>query len=214
MPANRNALGIIDVQQGFMPLEEGERLNRPGYGELPVPDGAQVVELLNKLSLSDVQIDFVFTTQDWHPAETAHFSTEPDFSTNWPEHCVADTPGAELHPELIVDGNAFRKGQETLIDSEADTSYSGFNASAENNEVLPEVLAEHSIDTLYIGGLALDYCVKATAIDFAQKTDIDVVVLSDAVRPVSKETGEQAIAEMREAGVSFMMVDQAIEQLT
>lgn len=217
------ALGIIDVQRGFMPEHEGERLDRMGFGELPVPRGEEIIPALAKIIRELKPIDshingpngIVFTTQDWHPKETAHFSTNPNFTTTWPTHCVQETNGAKLHPALErVTRDAFYKGNEVLADGKDDTSYSGYNARRfDSGQPLPEFLAGHDIDTLYLGGLALDYCVKTTAIDMKEKTDMDVVLLSDATKPVAEETGRLAVEQMLELGIRFMTVDEAIEEL-
>jgi len=225
----KTALGIIDVQRGFMPAEEGERLGGlPGFGELPVPGGDSVVPALNKLLLSDVHVDFIFTTQDWHPEQTAHFAEEPNYTDTWPIHCVALSPGSKIHPELAAQrAFTFTKGSEELTSGKDDTSYSGYNSishmtsalNAIGEEVpyiqpLPEILVIKGVRRLILGGLATDYCVKTTAIDFASKTDIEVVVLSDAIKPVAEETGRLAIREMIDAGVRFATVDEVIEELS
>lgn len=218
---SRTALGAIDVQRGLMPIEEGKKLGSiPGFGELPVPDGQQVVSALNRLIESEVQINYIFTTQDWHPATTAHFSDEPNYSDTWPIHCVARTPGAKIHPLLTVQGDNFIKGNETLVAGEDDTSYSGYNATIEKPtgnqdyiKELPKTLEKKGITKLILGGLALDYCIKATALDFNQKTNIDVVVLSDATMPVTKETGRLALQEMVDAGIRIASVDDMIAEL-
>lgn len=211
------ALGIIDAQRGFMPAAEGERLGLDGFGELPVPDGDTVVSALQPLirTLMSDETAVVFTTQDWHPNGTAHFDEQPNFRTTWPTHCEQDTDGAKLHPHLEgVTANAFYKGDEVLARGEDDTSYSGFNArSFEDGTALPEFLENKDVRTLIVAGLALDYCAKATAIDFKTKTNMDVVVLTDATKPVAEETGKLAVAEMLELGIRFMTVEEVIQEL-
>lgn len=227
------ALGIIDAQRGFMPAHEGERLGLGGFGELPVPDGETIVPALNKLLLSDVCPDFVFTTQDWHPIDTAHFSEEPNFTTTWPVHCVASTLGARIHPLVELPENVvqYKKGQEKLVDGKDDTSYSGWNATRteshmyrggletfDNTLVRSDKWREFTTrepegTTIYLGGLALDYCVKATAIDIFENTGLDVVILTDATKPVAEETGQLAIEQMMELGIRFITVDEAIAEL-
>lgn len=211
------ALGIIDAQRGFMPAHEGERLNIQGFGELGVTHGERIVPKLNALlgafALRDLP---VFTTQDWHPIETAHFAADPNFNTTWPVHCVAGTAGAELHPEieLRADTMQFRKGDEVLLDGAEDTSYTGYNAyNEERNITAPELLKNRGVDTLVLGGLALDYCVKATALDFRQKMGLDVIVITDATAPVAQETGLTAIDELEAAGIRFATTEELLERL-
>lgn len=212
----QTAVGIIDVQRGFMPVDADNTLGVPGFGELPITDGDHVVTPVNELvRMSDANI--VFTTQDWHPQNTAHFSENPNFSTAWPVHCVGETPGAELHPEVSLPPQtvAFKKGAETLLRGEDDTSYSGFNSVSFENEqlTLPELLKKRNITRLVLGGLALDYCVKATALDFARKTEMEVVVAIDATRPVDQATGDAAITEMQEAGIEITTVRDIIARI-
>lgn len=212
------ALGIIDAQRGFMPAEEGERLQVAGFGELPIQDGAATVPAINRLLEQAATNDIpVFTTQDWHPQGTAHFAPEPNFNTTWPVHCVATTPGAELHPEITVPEQAdvFYKGAEILERGEDDTSYSGYNALRfVDDQKLPEWLQERAVTKVILGGLALDYCVKATALDLRQQADLEVVIAVDATKPVAQDTGLAAIKEMEQAGITFATTDEIIRMLT
>jgi nicotinamidase/pyrazinamidase len=175
-----DALIVVDVQTDFCP-----------GGALAVADGDAVVEPLNALAR---ELPLVIATRDWHPPDHGSFAER---GGPWPVHCVGGTPGAELHPELdreridvIVD-----KGQER--DREG---YSGFEGTE-----LDQLLRERGVDTVHIGGLALDYCVKATALD-ARRAGFDVVVHRDATRAVDVNPGdaERAVAELREAGVTVV----------
>jgi nicotinamidase/pyrazinamidase len=133
-------------------------------------------------------------TRDWHPRNHSSFATQ---GGSWPVHCVQNTEGAELHPELdrsaideIVD-----KGQS--VDTEG---YSGFEGTA-----LGSGLRAHGVDRVHVVGLALDYCVKATALD-AKRAGFDVVVHADATRAVEVHPGdgERAVQELRAAGVEVV----------
>jgi nicotinamidase/pyrazinamidase len=218
---NNIALGIIDAQRGFMPVEEGERLDRLGFGQLPVPGGHKIVNEIGKIARILIPTDdringpggVVFTTQDWHPVNTAHFSENPNYTTTWPVHCVANTHGAELHPDLEgITRYGFYKGNEVLVDGADDTSYSGYNARGFTNEQsLPDFLSDKKVSVLILAGLALDYCVKATALDFAEKTDMDIYVAEDATKPVAEDTGRQAIDEMHEAGIKIAATAEIIQ---
>jgi len=116
-------------------------------------------------------------------------------------HCVAGTWGAELHPELIVDGPRVRKG------ANGEDGYSGFTmrdpVSGETSPTeLEGLLHDRDIDRVTVCGLATDYCVKATALD-AARLGFETSVLIDAVRAVdlAPGDGDRAIAEMTAAGV-------------
>jgi len=220
METKRTALGIIDVQRGFMPSSESEQYYKDGFGELPITNGQAVVPVINKL-ITASGIDMVFTTQDWHPEETAHFSTNPDFTTTWPTHCVAQTDGAKMHPGIKLPKRtyAFKKGFEPVANSEDDTSYSGYNGAiltefGEPLVTLPEMLARKEISRVILGGLALDYCVKATAIDLADKTEVEVIVAYDATRPVDEMSGIDAVTEMRAKGIQVIRTEDIFDTLS
>jgi nicotinamidase/pyrazinamidase len=175
-----DALIVVDVQNDFCP-----------GGALAVPDGDAVIGPINDLA---ARCPFVVATRDWHPPEHGSFAQQ---SGPWPVHCVRDTPGAQLHPgidasqiDLVVD-----KGREP--DREG---YSGFESTD-----LEQRLREREVDTVHVAGLALDYCVKATALD-AKRAGFRVVVHRDATRAVNVNPGdgEEAVAELREAGVDVV----------
>jgi nicotinamidase/pyrazinamidase len=174
------ALIVVDVQNDFCP-----------GGALAVPDGDAVVEPVNRLARA---APFVVATRDWHPADHGSFAEQ---GGPWPVHCVAGSWGAELHPgvdrdqvDAVVD-----KGQ--ARDTEG---YSGFEATG-----LEELLRSRGVDTVDVVGLALDYCVRATALD-ARRAGFQVVVHRDATRAVevSPGDGERAVEELRGAGVEVV----------
>jgi nicotinamidase/pyrazinamidase len=175
-----DGLIVVDVQNDFC---EG--------GALAVPDGDAVVEPLNGLM---AEAGFVVATRDWHPGDHGSFLDE---GGQWPPHCVQGTVGAELHPDLhagLIDA-VVDKGQDRGREG-----YSGFEATP-----LEQLLRDQDVDTVHIGGLALDYCVKATALD-ARRLGFNVVVHRDATRGVEASDGDgaRAVAELREAGVKVV----------
>jgi nicotinamidase/pyrazinamidase len=162
----------------------------PG-GALAVPDGDAVVEAVNRLAS---EASFVVATRDWHPTDHCSFAQQ---GGPWPVHCVSGTSGAELHPgidrgqiDVVVD-----KGQ--ARDTEG---YSGFEGTG-----LEELLRSREVDTVDVAGLALDYCVRATALD-AKRAGFDVVVHRGATRAVEVQPGDadRAAADLREAGISVV----------
>jgi len=170
------ALIIVDVQNDFCP-----------DGALAVQEGDAVVEPINELAS---RFPLVVATRDWHPADHGSFAER---GGPWPVHCVQGTSGAELHPEidrsridLVVD-----KGQ--VPDREG---YSGFEDTG-----LERLLRERGVQTVHVAGLALDYCVRATALD-ARRAGFEVVVHRDATRAVNVEPGddERAVSELEAAG--------------
>jgi nicotinamidase/pyrazinamidase len=174
------ALIIVDFQNDFTP-----------GGALAVPEGDEIAERLNALAASG-DYDVVVATRDWHPPDHGSFAER---GGPWPVHCVAGTPGAELHPALD------RSRIDAVIDKGQDPGtegYSGFDATR-----LAELLHERDVDHVTIAGLATDYCVKNTALD-ALREGFSVTVDSTAVRGVEVQPGDsqQALEEVRTAGAS------------
>lgn len=178
------ALIVVDVQNDFC----------PGWA-LGVAGGDEVIPVINRLVDS---FDVVVYTRDWHPQNHVSFADEPQYvDKSWPAHCVAGTKGAEFHPDLVVrtDGIIVDKGTDPEVEA-----YSGFQGTG-----LEEKLREWQVDTVYVTGLATDYCVKATALD-ALKAGFRTYVVVNACRGVDNPPGtvEKALEELREAGVEII----------
>lgn len=172
-PLVRTALIVVDVQVDFC---EG--------GSLPVPGGAQVAADITSLLDSpetSSRYHYVLATRDHHIDPGDHFATDPDFLDSWPSHCVAGTPGAEFHPSLLFSPDeVFSKGAYTA-------SYSGFEGLTPDGTSLADWLHSHQVTHLEIVGIALDYCVQATALD-AVTHGFAVSLLSDLTAAVSAES--------------------------
>jgi nicotinamidase/pyrazinamidase len=180
----RAALVIIDVQNDFT-----------AGGALEVPAGDDVIEPLNRLARS---YDIVFATRDWHPPDHHSFESE---GGPWPVHCVRGTEGAQLHPELD------RAQIDEVIDKGQERGLEGY--SAFENTGFEQRLRELEIDSLTVGGLAANICVRSTALD-ARRLGFGVKLATDATRGVDIEDGdtERAIAEMQAAGVECVTTSQ------
>jgi nicotinamidase/pyrazinamidase len=181
----KDALLVVDVQNDFCP-----------GGSLPVAEGAAVVPVLNQYMQRAVAAGIpIFASRDWHPAQTAHFR---EFGGQWPPHCVQGTPGAEFHPDLPLPDGAVvvSKGMNPV-----DEGYSLFEGRLEDGRDALTALRELGVTRVHVGGLATDYCVRATALD-ALAARFDVFLLEDAICAVEVQPGdgERAIKEMREAG--------------
>jgi nicotinamidase/pyrazinamidase len=126
---------------------------------------------------------------------TRHFKI---FGGVWPPHCVQGTRGAAFHPDLAAPAEAVIVSKGMDPDQDA---YSAFQAEDPSARPFPAVLAERGVRRLYVGGLATDYCVRATALD-ALREGFEVVLLADAIAAVDIEPGDgaRAIDEMRGAG--------------
>jgi nicotinamidase/pyrazinamidase len=182
------ALIVVDVQNDFADPD----------GSLPVAGGAEVISVINaEIEAALAAGAKVFYTQDWHPPSTPHFEKDGGI---WPVHCVAGTWGAQLHPDLRVEGPIVRKG------ANGEDGYSGFTMrDPETGETQPteldKLLAAAGVRKLIIVGLATDYCVLATALD-ARTREYPTTVLAAGVRAVDLQPGdgEKALAELRLAG--------------
>jgi nicotinamidase/pyrazinamidase len=184
------ALIVVDVQNDFAQPDGG----------LYVTGGEQVVEVINQeVARAEAAGSPVFYTQDWHPPSTPHFQTE---GGPWPVHCVRDTWGAQLHPDLVVSGPVVRKG------TGGEDGYSGFSvrdprSGQQSSTQLGGLLREAGIRRIVVTGLAGDVCVKETALD-GVRLGFGVTVPVAATRFVNLSPGddERATEEMRAAGVT------------
>jgi nicotinamidase/pyrazinamidase len=170
------ALLIIDFQNDFTP-----------GGALAVPDGDAVADHLNELASSD-RFDLVVATRDWHPPDHSSFTAQ---GGPWPEHCVAGTEGAQLHPSLDATRVDVVLDKGTVPGTEG---YSGFDGTD-----LASLLRERGIDRVTVAGLATDYCVRATALD-ALREGFDVTVDEAGSRGIGPDDAARALDEVRAAG--------------
>jgi len=194
--AAETALLIVDVQNDFCP-----------GGALAVNEGDQVIPPLNEAATAVARRGgLVLASRDWHPRQTKHFA---EFGGKWPVHCVQGTEGAAFHPNL-------RLPEGTIIISKGtgteDDGYSAFEGHTDTGETLDAVLREHGVKRLLVGGLATDYCVRASALD-ALKHGYEVIVLTDAIRGVDLQSGdsERALQEMQAAGARLMTTAEALQ---
>lgn len=178
------ALIVVDVQNDFC---EG--------GSLAVAGGAAVAGAISELLGGDHGYDHVVATRDHHISPGSHFSEHPDFIDSWPPHCVAGTPGADLHPNL-----ANRPFEAVFTKGEYAAAYSGFEGSAEG-ESLAEWLADHEVTEVDVVGIATDYCVRATALD-AAGAGLRTTVLLPLTAAVAPERLDATLADFDAAGVA------------
>ena len=193
----RHLLVAVDVQNDFID------------GSLAVKGGIDVVEPLNTLAHA-VRRDLgrVAFTRDWHPAATPHFDT-------WPVHCVADTDGAAFHPDLQV-----KEGDIVLNKGMGQTDgYSGIEGVADDGTTLETIIEPVHRDEkvrIFVGGLATDYCVKATSVDLARRykglDNVSICLVTDAIRAVNLQPndGTEAVEAMADAGVHIINLTDAL----
>lgn len=198
----KSVLIIVDVQNDFIP-----------GGALAVGDGDMVVPIINQLQK---KFDHIVVTQDFHPADHGSFAANhpgkvPGESIDlsglpqilWPVHCVQGTRGADFHPDLVQEKweKIFQKGKNQEVDS-----YSGFFDNARRGDTgLGDYLKQQGFELVFVCGLALDYCVKFTALD-AKNLGFETFLISDATRAVNlkPEDGENAIREMEAVGIHIL----------
>ena len=200
--SKKSALIIVDVQNDFCP-----------GGALEVKDGDKIIPVINKIAPKFYK---VVATQDWHPTDHISFADNHEGykvfdvikvgnieQVLWPRHCVMGELGADFHPNLDTKyiSLIIRKGTNKNIDS--------YSAFFENDKTtitgLDGYLKSLSIDTIYITGLATDYCVFYTAMD-AVKLGFKVYIVEDAVKGVDVPIGslQNAINTMKNKGIKFI----------
>jgi len=180
----RDAIILVDVQNDFCP-----------GGALPVAEGDAVVPALNAL-LRRARV-LAVATRDWHPPNHCSFTPQ---GGPWPVHCVAGTPGADFHPALAMERVAHVISKATRPEEE---NYSDFQGTD-----LANLLRKRGIRRVFVGGLATDYCVKATALD-AVKHGFETTVLEDAIRGVEVQPGDsaRALEEMKRGGIRLLRTE-------
>jgi len=197
-PDAASALIVVDVQNCFLP-----------GGSLAVKDGDKIIPIINKLAAG---FQNVVVTQDWHtPQHVSFASSHPGKKpfdvvklpygdqVLWPDHCVQGTEGAELSKDLKVHKAQLiiRKGFNNDVDS-----YSAFlEADKKTNTGLASYLKERGIATVFVTGLATDFCVAWSAID-GRRAGLNVYVVEDACRGIDAMGSlAKAWLDMDKAGV-------------
>jgi len=188
---------VVDVQNCFI------------SGTLPVPHGAEVVPVINRIAPAFAN---VILTQDWHPAGHVSFaSAHPGKKAYdavrlgygnqvlWPDHCMQGTADAAFHPQLDIPQAELilRKGFHQNVDS-----YSAFTeADRKTPTGLQGYLQARGIRRVFVTGLATDFCVAWTALD-ACAAGFETFVIEDACRGIDlKGSVAAAWTEMTRRGV-------------
>ncbi len=198
----KKALLLVDLQNDFC---EG--------GALAVPEGAAVVPIANRLQAC---FDLVVASKDWHPPRHASFaSSHPGRQVGevvqvgllpqilWPDHCIQGSRGAEFHPQLNTEKihKLVFKGTSPLIDS-----YSAFFDNEHLRSTgLSDYLHAHGVESLYIMGLATDYCVRYSCKD-ALREGFKVYLIEDGCRGVDLKPGDvrKSLEELKAEGVRLV----------
>ena len=194
----KSALLIVDVQLDFFP-----------GGALPVPGSDKIISILNKyVKLFSRQKLPIFASRDWHSKQTKHFK---QFGGTWPEHCVQNTQGAQFHPVLKLP-------EETIILSKGmapdEDNYSAFQSFDSQHTEFNRLLKKFGTTSLFVGGLATDYCVKWTVAD-ALKFGYKVTLLLDAIKGVNinPKDSEVALYEMINLGAQKITFEKLYKKM-
>jgi nicotinamidase/pyrazinamidase len=198
----KKALLLVDLQNDFCP-----------GGALAVPHGDEVIQVANAVQL---YFDRVVATQDWHPPCHMSFaSMHPGHQVGetikigkiyqelWPDHCVQESQGAGLHPQLNVSriDKIFYKGTDINIDS-----YSAFYDNARQHSTgLDAYLKQQGVQEIYVMGLATEYCVKFTCED-AVALGFKATLIEDGCRGIELKQGDvaRALERLKLLGVEII----------
>lgn len=174
-----DALIVVDLQNDFFP-----------GGALPIAEAEAILPHVNALISAAQRVGAkIVASRDWHPADHMSFKTS---GGPWPRHCVQGEHGAHFHRALRLPPDAHVVTKGDRVDTE---QYSAFDGTG-----LIEVLRRAGVRRVWVCGLALDVCVKATAMDsfFA---GFETILARSATAPVTPEGGAAALEEMKRAGV-------------
>ncbi len=175
-------------------------------GPLPAPRGNEIIEPNNRIMAAFHALGHLTaTSQDWHRPETAHISETPNFVDTWPAHCIIGTPGAALHPNLkpAATSKRFVKGDVPVRNVKDDRSYSAYYAHDETGLLMPDYLRRNGVRKVSVGGIATDYCVGKTALDF-HNNGFEVTFVSDASASIAPDTETAMLAEFKKRGIRIM----------
>ena len=176
-----DALLLVDVQIDFCP-----------GGNLPVAEGDKVVPVLNRwLAAAREKGIPVYASRDWHPSGHMSFAAR---GGQWPDHCLQDSAGAAFHPDLALPEDTVVISKGVRFDKD---QYSAFDETG-----LAERLHQDGVTRVWVGGLALDVCVEATALG-GREAGFAVQLIPEASKAITADGAARAIAAMREAGVTI-----------
>ncbi|KAK0123204.1 NAD(+) salvage pathway protein [Cadophora gregata f. sp. sojae] len=212
-PTFKPALIIVDLQEDFCPPN----------GSLAVPSGRDIITIINHLLTLPFALKIA--TKDWHPADHISFasshpqkkpfadtvtvinpynSAETYKSRLWPDHCIQDTPGAELVPELDVSkiDKVVEKGMRKEVEMYS-AFYDPFTRPRVSDSGLADMLRNAGITHVYVVGLAFDYCVRATAED-AHREGFKTVIVREGTAAVDRDNWAHVDRELGSMNVNVV----------
>jgi len=198
------AIIVVDLQADFTKAKKGS-LAVEGTDDAYVKSVADATAKLKAAGFP------IYATQDWHPANHASFaanhSGKKPFDVIklhgkdqvlWPNHCVQNTPGAEILLDKKLFKAVVRKGMDAQYDS-----YSGFQDDGGKKTEMDKILKKAGIKKVLVYGIATDYCVKATAED-AAAAGYKVIMVKNLSRGVAPDTSAKALDDMKAKGVTVI----------
>lgn len=198
------AIIVVDLQADFTKAKKGS-LAVEGTDDAYVKEVADTTAKLKAAGFP------IYATQDWHPANHASFAANHPGKKPfdmiklhgrdqvlWPNHCVQNTPGAEI----LLDKKLFKATVKKGMDSQFD-SYSGFQDDGGKKTDMDKILKKAGIKKVVVYGIATDYCVRATAID-AAAAGYKVIMVKNLSRGVAPDTSAKALDEMKAKGITVI----------
>jgi nicotinamidase/pyrazinamidase len=182
----KDALLVVDMQNDFCEA-----------GALAVPDAAAIIPEINQALRAASEKGLVcLASRDWHPAEHCSFVAA---GGSWPAHCVQGSYGAQFHPSLVLQDDMVVVNKGFIAGEE---QYSAVYGQLQHNPNLTmlQYLNDHSVQRVWVVGLALDYCVRATALELAQEGFTTLVALS-ATRAIDTAASAALLDELSDAGI-------------
>ena len=184
-----SALLIIDIQNGSLSV--------PGCNQ-------EYVKSINKIKKN---FNTVILTQDSHPINHCSFQKNNPGSTlfkqhnkqiMWPVHCVQNTHGWRFHDDLDISESDIIIQKGTQIDCD---SYSAFwDNDYKYKTNLSDILHSKNIDTVYVCGVAVEYCLKFTCLD-ALKEGFRCFISSNYCRGLCTTTTNDTLTLLKQKGV-------------
>ena len=188
----------VDAQKTFSPLCPQE---------LPVAEGDTIVAELNaQAALADLRVmskDAHSPSAKWivdKAVDMLQPTGLPNADLTWVPHAIVGTPGFEL-----LDGLPAATGYDYCVWKGVDPEFHPYGACFRDiDEKLSTGLLEwlHSkqAQTVIVGGLATDYCVKTTVLQLLKGGAWQVIVNAAACRGIAPDTTEAAWNEMMAHG--------------
>lgn len=171
-------------------------------GRLYVPGAEKIIKSLASLTKAAQRHCIkIFSSVDWHT------KADPEFK-QFPAHCIKGTNGAKKISATLLKNRAIIKNKKyspkSLLEKIKKASQIIFQKDTYTVFVNPNVRPLlRKVETAYVYGVALDYCVKACCLGL-RKLGIKTYLVKDATKPVNKKQGKQTLKLLRKKGVGFI----------